>query len=252
MKPLGLFLVLTMLCLSAPVRAETIVLASDYWCPYICDPIKTGRAGISVDIARAIFEEAGHTVSFMPVNWKRAIDETRSGGFDAIVDATRDDAPDFVYPVEPINDQTTCFFTSRSSHWTYKNIESLKNVSLGVIAGYHYSSELDDYVLRNRNTGRVAIMHGDNALSRNVRRVRLGMIDVLAEDPLVLGWLLRTQGEGAALRMAGCLDERTPLFIAFSPANPHSQEYARIFSEGVRRLRQSGGLEHIRKQYGVD
>jgi polar amino acid transport system substrate-binding protein len=240
------------LVLAVPARAETIILASDYWCPYICDPVTTGRAGISIDVAVRVFKEAGHTISFVPVNWKRAISETRNGAFDAIVDATREDAPDFIFPAEPLNEQQSCFFTNASSHWNYEGIASLADVSLGVVAGYHYTGELDEYINQNAENRLVAVMHGDDALVRNVQRMRRGMIDVLAEDPLVLEWLLRSGGRSAALRKAGCMAERTALFIAFSPINKHAAEYARILSEGIRRLRASGDLDVIRKQYGIE
>jgi len=41
------------------------------------------------------------------------------------------------------------------------------------------------------------------------------------------------------------------LFIAFSPKNPKSQEYAKLLSEGTAALRASGELRKILAKYGL-
>lgn len=240
------------LALCVPARADVITLASDYWCPYICDPATTGHHGISVDVARIVFEKAGHTIRFVEVNWKRAIADTREGKYNAIVDATSEDAPDFVLPEEPINSQFTCLFAAPDSTWKFHGMESLEEVRLGVISGYHYTDALDAYIDREQAGGKVDVMHGGDALIRNVEKVRRGMIDVLAEDPAVIGWTLLSQNDGDGLLRVGCLDQEIPLYIAFSPVVPQSQEYARILSEGIRRLKKDGTLKKIYLEYGID
>jgi polar amino acid transport system substrate-binding protein len=41
------------------------------------------------------------------------------------------------------------------------------------------------------------------------------------------------------------------VYIAFSPGNPKSQEYAQILSKGIQQLRASGELATILKKYGM-
>ena len=50
---------------------------------------------------------------------------------------------------------------------------------------------------------------------------------------------------------AGPASDITPLYIAFSPNNPKSGEYAKALSEGMTRLRKSGKTEAIMQQYGL-
>jgi polar amino acid transport system substrate-binding protein len=230
--------------------SEVVTIVSDCWTPYICGP-EAGKNGIAVDICKTVFKKAGYNLEFKIVPWKRAIVDTRKGKYDAIVCATKNDAPDFVYPEEPIAVQKTCFYTDQNSSWKYENIDSLSGIILGVIGGYHYSKELDKYIEEKGNTGKVQVAQGNNPLRSNVFMLKKQRISALIEDPLVMQYYI-WQNKEAGLREAGCVPERVKLFIPFSPEKSKAELYAKILSDGIKELIKSGDIKLIYKSYGIE
>ena len=53
-----------------------------------------------------------------------------------------------------------------------------------------------------------------------------------------------------AVAKAGTL-ENTEVFVAFGPREPHAEEHARMLSEGMRKMRESGELARILARYGL-
>ena len=234
----------------AAVSSEVVTIVSDCWKPYICGP-EAGKNGIAVDICMTVFKKAGYKLKFKEVPWKRAIVDTKKGKYNAIVCATKNDAPGFIYPEEPIAVQKTCFYTDQSSSWKYENINSLTGIILGVIGGYHYSEQLDKYIEKNLNTGKVQVTHSKNPLKSNVLMLKNQRISALVEDPAVMQYYI-WQNKEAGLREAGCASEKVKLYIPFSPENSKSEIYAKILSDGIRELKKTGEMKRIYESYGVE
>jgi polar amino acid transport system substrate-binding protein len=49
-------------------RADTITLHADEWCPYNCAP-GSGMPGYAVEVAREVFEQAGHRLDYGLLSW---------------------------------------------------------------------------------------------------------------------------------------------------------------------------------------
>jgi len=242
--------VLIAVLIPVSVSGEVVTIVSDCWKPYICGS-EAGKNGIAVDISAAVFKKAGYKLEFKIVPWKRAIIDTKKGKYDAIVCATQNDAPDFIYPEEPIAVQKTCFYTDQSSNWKYENINSLSGIKLGVIGGYHYSEKLDKYIKKYGDTEKVLVAHGNNPLRSNVFMLKKKRISALIEDPLVMQYYI-WQNKEAGLREAGCVSESVNLYIPFSPQKPKSKIFAKILSDGIKELIKSGDIKRIYESYGIE
>ena len=83
---IGLTLLIIIWWFPTAVWSETIVLVADEWPPYNSRP-NAPKEGYLVDIARAVFESRGITVSYRLTPWKRAIELTRNGKFNAVIGA---------------------------------------------------------------------------------------------------------------------------------------------------------------------
>ena len=96
---------------SVAFASDVITLRADIWEPYNSDP-GSAKPGFMIDVAKAIFSKAGYTVDYQCKGWTwdRSIEEARQGRIDAIVGASEDDAPDFIFPD---------FFRSLSSQPSY-------------------------------------------------------------------------------------------------------------------------------------
>ena len=234
----------------ATILGEVVTIVSDCWKPYICGD-EAGKNGIAVDMFMIIFEKAGYQPEFKEVPWKRAKVDTRRGKYNAIVCATKDDAPGFVYPEQPIAVQKTCFYTDQKSSWKYENIDSLDGITLGVIGGYHYSEELDQYIAKNSTTGKVQTTVSDNPLKSNVLMLKKQRISAMIEDPVVMQYYIWLNKE-SDLKEAGCVTEKVNLYIPFSPKNSESEKYAKILSDGISALITTGEIKRIYESYGIE
>ncbi len=173
------------------------------------------------------------------------------GKYNAIVCATKKDAPGFIYPEEHIAVQKTCFYTDKSSRWKYENINSLSGIRLGIIGGYHYSEQLEKYIKENINTKKIQRSHGERPLKQNVLKLKKQRISALIEDPVIMQYYIY-QNKESNLREAGCVSEKVKLYIPFSPKNSESEIYAKILSDGIKELKKSGEMKDIYVSYGVE
>jgi polar amino acid transport system substrate-binding protein len=239
------FVAVTLVLLGAGAAlADTLSLRADNWCPMNCDP-KSDKPGYLIEIAKAIFSPA-HTIDYQTLNWARAISETRTGAFTAIVGAAKSDAPDFVFPDNELGNSKSCFYAKADSKWSYTGTDSLKAVKLGVTKDYTYGDPFDAYV--KTNPGNVEALSGDDVLEKQVKMLLADRTGALIDDSNVVSHYMNANK--VAIKEAGCL-EATPLYIAFSPKNPKAKEYAKQLSDGVASLRSAGKLQPILDRYGL-
>lgn len=237
---------LGVLASSVAVADEVVLVSPDYWCPFSC---KAGAAqeGFAVDIIREIFTAAGHQVRLVNENYSRALLDVRSGKFVATPSTFHEEAPDFVFPDVPISRNRYCFYVSASDKWRYAGPDSLYGRTTGIIKDYSYGAELDRQI---RQQPEWFFVHtGDNLTERLVQRTQLGRIDGFVEEENLVQYTLKQAGK-EAVRNAGCVSS-SYAYMAISPVHPKAREYARLFSEGMVRLRQTGRLKGILATYGL-
>lgn len=234
----------------APAAQRTITIAADPWCPHNCDA-GAEQEGYMIEIAREAFALAKLDIEYVNMSWARALQQTDAGYINAVVGAFTGDAPHFIFPDEAIGYARTALFTHTDNAWAYRGVESLSEQKLVAINGYSYSVELDTYIEAHKDDpARVWILSGPAPLERAIELLEQHRSDILPEDLDVMRWTLEHRGEPSSLRMAAVM-ERLPVYIAFSPANPQSEELAALLTQGVRKLKASGRLSHILARYGV-
>lgn len=239
---------LAALLFAVPARADEIVLASPAsWCPFSCQA-GSAREGFTVDIARAIFSAAGHKVRLVNESYSRALVDVRAGAYTATASTFREEAPDFVFPAQPISRHRFCVYVPADSRWNYSGAASLSELErVGVIRDYAYGAALD--VIIRTSPERFEAHAGDGPTERMLRRLQLGRLDAFIEDENLVG-STRQQHPELAPRNAGC-EPASYAYLAISPKHPKALEYARLFSDGMVRLRRSGRLKTILATYGL-
>jgi polar amino acid transport system substrate-binding protein len=241
----------------AVILADTIVVKADEWCPFNCEP-GSERPGYMIEISRMIFAKAGHVLVYENMPWSRSIDHARKGKIDAIPGATKGEVPDFVFPEEECGASMTYFFVRKGTPWKFSGVESLPEVKIGVQDDYEYGGGVDEYIAQHRDTPQVQVVRSDDPVTLNLKKLIKGNIDAYPEDKLVFLYKAKSMGVLDQISEAGIIPvdtvedyEATKIYLAFSPANPKSREYARILSEGIREMRMSGELEAILDRYGL-
>lgn len=237
--------------LAAPAaRADVITLRADEWCPYNCAE-DSDKPGYGVEVAKEIFSKAGHTLEYKTMAWARALEDGRKGAIVAVIGADKSEAGDYVFPSQPIAVIDNSFLVKKGNAWRYAGPASLEKVKLGGIQGYSYSGVVGDYVAANaKNAARIDMVGGDNALEMNLKKLAAGRIDVTVDAKPVLAYKLMKLNLADKVEFAGSTDA-ADIYIAFSPANPKSKEYAAILEKGIADMRASGRLKQILDRYGV-
>jgi polar amino acid transport system substrate-binding protein len=240
---------------TASDNQKTIHIVGDSWCPYNCEA-SAAQQGYMIDIARRALNKHGYELRYTNVPWSRAIEETRSGKYHAIVGAANDDAPDFIFPTQSLGRIQNEFYVLHDNPWRFRTFDDLNAVRLGAIADYAYTQELDDYIAKNRkNMQRVQLVFGEIPLELNVRKLQKGRIDTLVEDISVMQYFLKQKSLGEQIIPAGEIQNTDGkflyLYIAFSPQLPNGKMLAEIISNEVQSMRKSGELAALLSTYGV-
>jgi len=250
LKTLLLVLLLTV-CATQAVAAETLSIRADLWPPYNDDP-QSIKPGYMINILLEIFKPQGYKLDYQQLSWTESLDAVRKGQFNAVVGATRDDAPDFVFPKEPFGISDTAFFVKGGNNWKFTGPAALEKIRLGVIESYAYNDELDPYIKANNGSKRIVEATGDDPLAALIRMLQNGQIDAIAEDTnVMLATLIAGKVPMGSIVSAGSCKEKSTLYVAFSPKNPKSKELAAKFDAGIKTLRSSGKLHAILGLYGV-
>ncbi len=239
--------ILTVLVFSSTIHAETIIMTADKWCPFNCEPGST-KMGYMVEVAKIIFERKGHNIDYQINTWTKSIESVRKGKATALVATTRFDAPDFIYPEKSMGSNRDCFYVRAKDKWSFNDIVDLKTRKLGVAEAYAYSAPLTSYISENPKLTEVA--HGKDTLAVNLKRLDDGVVDTIVENPFVFNYMVHEEKIRDKYEEAGCTDDND-LYIAFSPKNPRSKEFAKILTDGIDELRKDGTLDKIIAKYSL-
>lgn len=231
---------------------DTITLIADEWCPYNCEA-NSQSPGYMIEVAKKVFTKEGHEVIYLTgLSWEDAIVKSRNNEYNAIVGAARVDAPDFIFPENEIGISQMSFIINAQSTWSYNGLESLEEVKLGAIVDYSYNEEIDAYIQKNKDDyDKVQLISGNKALSHNMQKLLRGMISTLIDDTCVIKYFFKSNEFTNPFKFIE-VTAPSKSYIAFSPKNDKSQEYANILSKGIERLRENGELEIILQKYGLD
>jgi polar amino acid transport system substrate-binding protein len=232
-------------------NSQTISIRTDLWCPYACDP-KSDKPGYMVEIAKEAFSAHGIKINYDVLNWARSLSDTKLGLYDAVVGASRSDVKGFILPKNPSGKNLNHYFVLKESDWKYKNSQSLDGKKIGVINDYTYGDEIDRFVSKHHPS--FTKITGDDPLERIVKMTKAKRLDAFVENPLVLRLKLEELKLPLDLfKMSSKnLSDDTDLFIAFSPKNSKSKEYASLFDKELQKMKKDGRLKKILSKYNVE
>lgn len=233
--------------------AATIRLRADAYCPTNCAP-DAARPGYVVEIAREVFERAGHRVDYDVLAWQRAIADTEAGLFEGVIGAGPGEVPGFVLGAEPIGVWQLGVAVRPGQDISLDPSAPFENLVVGAVEGYGYGEDwIEDYVAAHGDDpSRVQLLSGAAALSTNLRKLAAGRVDCVPDSVGVLRYHTHELRLDGQIEVMPASQERSEVFVAFSPKNPRSQEWAALLDRGVRELRASGRLREILQAYGLE
>ncbi len=247
----ALGLVVVLLGAAAPAGGRTVTLRADPWCPFNCHP-EDPEPGFLIELARAVLAPHGYRVDYALSGWKRTLEAVRRGEISGAVGAGVEDAPDFLFPSEPMARARWVLAVRRGESFAWTGVADLEGRVVGAVVGYGNGTAVDDYLARHaRDPRRVQLVSGLDAAARNLEKLLARRIDLVYDDRAVLTFAARRRGLEDRIEFVS-LGATQVVGIGFSPARAESRELVRILDEGIRRLRASGELARLEARYGLD
>ncbi len=240
-------LTFALLLLSFQAKSETIILTADKWCPFNCEP-GSNKQGYMIEVAKTVFERKGHNIDYQVHPWIKSIESVRNARATALVATTKLDAPDLIYPEKSMGSNKDCFYVRTQDKWEYNTLSDLKDRKIGIAEAYAYNPLLSTYF--SENSKQTTIASGSDPLKLNLERLDNKTIDTLVENPFVFNYITAQEKIRDKYEEAGCTDDND-LYIAFSPKNPRSKEFAKMLSDGIEELRKDGTLDKIISKYAL-
>ncbi|ABC30719.1 ABC-type amino acid transport/signal transduction systems, periplasmic component/domain [Hahella chejuensis KCTC 2396] len=218
--------------------------AADPWPPFI-DP-EHPHGGVSVEIANAAFATQGYKVKQLIVPWARAVEGTRRGTFDLILDAwwSQERIDLFAYS-NPYLTNEVKFIKLKGDLFEFKGLESLRGRVIGVVRGYAYNDAFmeADYFTRLEVT-----QFMQSVLMLSQRRINLTL-----EDELVARYRIQRE-EPALLPMLEFVEpplSANKLYVISGMKNPRHRQYIDAFNRGLAIIKENGEFDRILKENGL-
>lgn len=233
--------------------ARPIIIASDPWCPYACDPATDGREGYMVELAREIFQAAGYRVEYRVVNFAMLKRMLHDGSATAVPGAATDMGGALLLPALAQGNSANAVALQREKDFTYSKPDDFGPYRVGVIKDYAYGGDVQRYIDQHHaNPARVRVLSGFgySQLVQGLRQIQGGGLDLLLDDYNVLRWQLRRLALDDQMRVVSLKDD-ADLFVGLSRSDARAPLLARLLEDGTRRLRAEGRFLAILARYGL-
>lgn len=237
-----LLLMASLLALPPGVLAEKLVFVACAWEPYVI--FENGKAsGVDVDIIRELCKRLGFELEIQENPWKRALMYIKKGKADAIFSPryTEERAEFMYYPSEPFHIEKTVIMARKGSGMKIAGLDDLKGKVVGVVRGYVYGPEFDNYQgFKGKD-----ICNNDRQLVRIFANNRISLM--AGSDEGSLKYLCRQAGVEAETVY---VLNKTPNYIGFSKAlGEKGKILAEKFGQALRQLKEEGVVQKIENKY---
>ncbi len=221
--------------------ADEVSLATLDWEPYIGPNLVEG--GYVAAIVREALARSGLTVrlSFLP--WKRSVEMTRQGSFQAYFPEYHDPLleRDFAFS-DPIPGGPLALFVRPGQGFEYNSPEDLRGKHVGLVRGYVNTPAIDGCPWLDR----------DEAASdlENLRKLLAGRVDVTVTDAYVARDLARRSLGGEEKVELLAVLEHKQLYFCVPHVRPDHNALLEAFNTGLAALRRDGTLRRIMDRHG--
>jgi len=230
--------------------ADEITLAADSWCPINCEP-NSDKPDFMVEITRYIFAQQGHTIKYLKIPWLRAIKLAEKGKINGVIGAYKGDSKQLIFPQHEQALLNNACYVLKDNPWNYTDTSSLENHTLGIVRGYDYGDEINQYIKRAKKSNLIVITGTENLTERLLTLLERKRADIVLETDIVYQHIAKKLGVTSMFRFAGESALPSKSYVAFSPMLSTSKNYAEILSDGMVEIRKSGKLAQIMEKYGL-
>ncbi len=242
--------------ITAPVfaKGEKVTVAADPWCPMTCEK-GSAAPGLMIELIRESLSREGMELEYLNMPWDEAVKKARAGEINGIVGASKNDAPDFVFPKAYQARLRNHIWVKASNKWEFKGEPSLKSVSIGVISAYSYGRDLDPLVEAKHPS--MKVYTGEEPLISMIQDTLAGKITGFSEDENVLTYNLQQKKiKPSELKKATAKPTNADpaLYCALSPKKDLaalSKKVTDALDKHIPYLKKEGFVKKLATKYGV-
>lgn len=231
--------------------AKEVTIASDIWCPYICQ--STEKPGYIVEMINDILQANKIKTINVTIPLARAIKILQNGDVDIVLGLTQQhiDQHGLIRSTIAVGSFANDFFVSPNNPWRFTTLEQLEKlgdegVSIGIIKGYQYGEKINELIVNKPAI--FSYSYGDSPLAQNIKRLRSGRINILLDSKNTVLNSIMSLNSGD-ITYAGTQGLQNSLYLAFS--TPAGSSLLRLIDQGIIEYRRSGKLEKLLTQYGI-
>jgi len=224
------------------------------FCPYTCDFEKTGLRGTVIEIFMAVAKMNGMTYRDVPVPSKRkyrALDED----FSNVTTVWSTNAKAMARTITAQEAIVASRFATAAKinfDFKFRTLKDIKSVHLVTGDGTDFGGELAKYMRDIKNASKVTLLHGKNLGPRGLTIISRDRADVFLSGMDPLAFRIKKFGYEGKIKATHAPYLGTALvYPGFSKKNPKAQQWADMFTGGIRKLRKSGQLAKILNRYGL-
>jgi polar amino acid transport system substrate-binding protein len=226
-------------------------IASDIWCPYICDSKE--QPGILVEVLREIAKVKKITIHFEIMPLSRSLILANKSEVDIVLAITESHA--LAYSLKQSKEYYggwhNDFYISTKTKWSPDKLNDLdsflnKGEILGIIKGYEYGEFIDK--LKHKYSANIHQATGNSPLENNIKMLQKGRISALLDSRYNVEYEIK-KNNVVDIIYAGSEGSFVPLFLGYSPTIDAS--VIDNIDDGFLIIRQKGILLKILDKYGV-
>ncbi|MGB3597442.1 MAG: transporter substrate-binding domain-containing protein [Pseudomonas neustonica] len=239
---LPLLLLLALLCGQA--QAATLNIVSESWPPYIYE--EHGQLkGIDYDVTTRVLSQLGYKTHWQLMPWRRALHDTASGNFDAILDIspTPERQQQYLFPTEPLSSSDSVLFYNKLHPHPFNGLEDLRGLNIVVSAGYLYSNPA---FLEADFFSRIPATSNETSLLMLMRE----RVDMVIMNRHVGQFIINKLGLEQQIDHHPLVVSSGPLFLAFH-RRPELAELAKHFAVALHRFKNSSEYLKILERYDL-
>ena len=236
-------IIVLLLFIPMALQAEELVFVCELYPPY--EYMDKGQLqGFEIYVIKEVCKRMQVDPAFRVYPWNRALYMVKTGHADAIFSLFKNsERLEFLYyPAQNISYEHNIIIARKEWTRNISKISDLNGLSVGVIAGYSYGKEFDEYNDMNKE----ACQNPENLLEK----LKGKRMDVAVINDFVFRDLRRKLGYGVDFKIL-CTISTEPLYVAFSKAKgPHLKELSRSFGDALHEIKNDGTYRDILKKYG--
>jgi polar amino acid transport system substrate-binding protein len=232
-----------------------LVVASDTWCPYICDDQQS--PGYIVEIVRDIFHQNNISLRFETLPLARAMQFVANNQTDMVLGLTEEQIIEYKLSKSQLSvgRPTLDYFVMNGNPWRYtSNTELIKHLGedkkIGIIKGYGYGDFFNNLI--ESRPKYFYVSHGNTPLDTNLNLLNAGRIDILIDNKYTVLFSARSSSQPELIKNlvhAGTGSESGGIYVGFAPHL--STDYINMLDQGIIEYRKSGKLKVLLDKYDI-